>query len=141
MNILSPIVTFQNLHEVRRLCHWGPVVALSVIAMCSSMAVLDSIIWYWPLDTTGGSINFIMLINWSVLILYNYFNAMFLGPGRIPLEWKPVINQSVNQSISQSINQSINQSVDQSVHQSIKESVCSAVKFYLQSAAVQVNKV
>lgn len=84
------VVTFENLHEVRRLCHWGPIIALSVISICSTMAILDSIIWYWPLDTTGGSINFIMLINWTVLILYNYFNAMFVGPGYIPLDWKPV---------------------------------------------------
>lgn len=90
MNFLSAFVTFENLHEVRRLCHWGPIIALSVIAICSTMAILDSIIWYWPLDTTGGSINFIMLINWTVLILYNYFNAMFVGPGYIPLGWKPV---------------------------------------------------
>lgn len=90
MNFLSTFVTFENLHEVRRLCHWGPVIALSVIAICSTMAILDSIIWYWPLDTTGGSINFIMLINWTVLILYNYFNAMFVGPGYIPLGWRPV---------------------------------------------------
>lgn len=90
MNFLSTFVTFGNLYEVRRLCHWGPVIALSVIAICSTMAILDSIIWYWPLDTTGGSINFLMLINWTVLILYNYFNAMFVGPGYIPLGWKPV---------------------------------------------------
>lgn len=90
MNIFSMVVTFENLHEVRRLCHWGPIIALSVISICSTMAILDSIIWYWPLDTTGGSINFIMLINWTVLILYNYFNAMFVGPGYIPLGWKPV---------------------------------------------------
>lgn len=90
MNIFSMVVTFENLHEVRRLCHWGPIIALSVITICSIMAILDSIIWYWPLDTTGGSINFIMLINWTVLILYNYFNAMFVGPGYIPLGWKPV---------------------------------------------------
>lgn len=90
MNIFSMVVTFENLHEVRRLCHWGPIIALSVISICSTMAILDSIIWYWPLDTTGGSINFIMLINWTVLILYNYFNAMFVGPGYIPLDWKPV---------------------------------------------------
>ncbi|TSK14764.1 Palmitoyltransferase ZDHHC6 [Bagarius yarrelli] len=89
MNILSAIIVFKNLHEVRRLCHWGPIIALTVIAVCSSMAILDSIIWYWPLDTTSGSINFIMLINWTVLILYNYFNAMFVGPGYIPLKWKP----------------------------------------------------
>uniref|UniRef100_A0AAY4EZ29 Palmitoyltransferase n=1 Tax=Denticeps clupeoides TaxID=299321 RepID=A0AAY4EZ29_9TELE len=90
MNFFSAIVKFENLHEVRRLCHWGPVIALTVIAVCSSVAILDSIIWYWPLDTTGGSVNFIMLINWTVLILYNYFNAMYMGPGYIPLQWKPV---------------------------------------------------
>uniref|UniRef100_A0A8C2HU92 Palmitoyltransferase n=1 Tax=Cyprinus carpio TaxID=7962 RepID=A0A8C2HU92_CYPCA len=90
MNILSAIIVFENLHEVKRLFHWGPIIALTVISVCSSMAILDSILWYWPLDTTGGSINFIMLINWTVLILYNYFNAMFVGPGYIPLEWKPV---------------------------------------------------
>ncbi|CAL8382376.1 palmitoyltransferase ZDHHC6 [Gadus morhua] len=89
MKFLSAIVTFENLHEVRRLCHWGPVIALSVIGICSTMAIFDSIIWYWPLDTTGGSVNFIMLLNWTVLILYNYFNAMFVGPGYIPLDWKP----------------------------------------------------
>ncbi|KTF85169.1 hypothetical protein cypCar_00043478 [Cyprinus carpio] len=90
MNILSAIIVFENIHEVKRLFHWGPIIALTVIGVCSSMAILDSIIWYWPLDTTGGSINFIMLINWTVLILYNYFNAMFVGPGYIPLEWKPI---------------------------------------------------
>ena len=90
MKFLSAIVTFENLHEVRRLCHWGPVIALSVIGICSTMAIFDSIIWYWPLDTTGGSVNFIMLLNWTVLILYNYFNAMFVGPGYIALGWKPV---------------------------------------------------
>ena len=95
MNFLSTFVTFQNLHEVRRLCHWGPVIALSVIAICSTMAILDSIIWYWPLDTTGGSIDFLMLLNWTVLILYNYFNAMFVGPGYIPLGWKPVRMKAV----------------------------------------------
>ncbi|KAJ8365220.1 hypothetical protein SKAU_G00140510 [Synaphobranchus kaupii] len=93
MSFLFAVVRFENLHEVKRLCHWGPMIALSVIAICSTIAVLDSIIWYWPLDTTGGSVNFIMLINWTVLILYNYFNAMFVGPGYIPLGWNPENSQ------------------------------------------------
>lgn len=38
--------------------------------------------------------NFIMLINWTVMILYNYFNAMFIGPGFVPLGWKPVRKRS-----------------------------------------------
>ncbi|XP_072335468.1 palmitoyltransferase ZDHHC6 isoform X2 [Scyliorhinus torazame] len=86
---MCSFIRFENLHELKRICHWGPIIALSVITICSSMAIIDSVLWYWPLDTPGGSINFILLINWTVLILYNYFNAMFLGPGYVPIGWKP----------------------------------------------------
>ncbi|XP_078079431.1 palmitoyltransferase ZDHHC6 isoform X1 [Mustelus asterias] len=86
---MCSFIRFENLHELKRICHWGPIIALSVITICSSMAIIDSVLWYWPLDTTGGSINFILLINWTVLILYNYFNAMFVGPGYVPIGWKP----------------------------------------------------
>lgn len=79
-----------GLREVRRLCHWGPLVALSVVIVCSATAIADAVLWYWPLDTAGGSVNFIMLLNWTVMILYNYFNAMFVGPGYVPLGWTPV---------------------------------------------------
>ncbi|XP_041065584.1 palmitoyltransferase ZDHHC6 isoform X1 [Carcharodon carcharias] len=86
---MCSFIRFENLHELKRICHWGPIIALSVITICSSMAIIDSVLWYWPLDTPGGSINFILLINWTVLILYNYFNAMFVGPGYVPIGWKP----------------------------------------------------
>ncbi|XP_067858320.1 palmitoyltransferase ZDHHC6 isoform X2 [Heptranchias perlo] len=86
---MCSFIRFENLHELKRICHWGPIIALSVITVCSTMAIIDSVLWYWPLDTASGSINFIMLINWTVLILYNYFNAMFVGPGYVPIGWKP----------------------------------------------------
>lgn len=79
-----------GLGRVRRLCHWGPLVALAVVAVCSATAMADAALWYWPLDTAGGSVNFIMLLNWTVMILYNYFSAMFVGPGYVPLGWSPV---------------------------------------------------
>lgn len=78
------------LQRARRLCHWGPAVALAVVAVCSATAMADAALWYWPLDTAGGSVNFIMLLNWTVMILYNYFSAMFVGPGYVPLGWTPV---------------------------------------------------
>ncbi|EDL94469.1 rCG57520, isoform CRA_c [Rattus norvegicus] len=89
MSTLCSVIKFENLQDLRRLCHWGPIIALGVIAICSTMAMIDSVLWYWPLHTTGGSVNFIMLINWTVMILYNYFNAMFAGPGFVPRGWKP----------------------------------------------------
>ncbi|KAM5139116.1 palmitoyltransferase ZDHHC6 isoform 2-T3 [Callospermophilus lateralis] len=93
MGAFCSVIKFENLQELKRLCHWGPIIALGVIAICSTMAMIDSVLWYWPLHTTGGSVNFIMLINWTVMILYNYFNAMFVGPGFVPLGWKPENSQ------------------------------------------------
>ncbi|CAD7682375.1 unnamed protein product [Nyctereutes procyonoides] len=93
MDTFCSVIKFENLQELKRLCHWGPIMALGVIAICSTMAMIDSVLWYWPLHTTGGSVNFIMLINWTVMILYNYFNAMFIGPGFVPLGWKPENSQ------------------------------------------------
>ncbi|KAH0506973.1 Palmitoyltransferase ZDHHC6 [Microtus ochrogaster] len=90
MGTFCSVIRFENLQELKRLCHWGPIIALGVIAICSTMAMIDSILWYWPLHTTGGSVNFIMLINWTVMIIYNYFNAMFAGPGFVPRGWKPL---------------------------------------------------
>ncbi|XP_032805745.1 palmitoyltransferase ZDHHC6 isoform X1 [Petromyzon marinus] len=72
-----------------RLCHWGPAVALSVITVCTCMAILDSLLWYWPTDTPGGLLNLAVLSLWAFLILYNYFSAMFVGPGYVPYGWKP----------------------------------------------------
>ncbi|KAJ7345833.1 hypothetical protein JRQ81_001783, partial [Phrynocephalus forsythii] len=82
-------IRFENLYEVKRRFHWGAIIALSVIAICSAMAMIGAVLWSWPLDTTGGSINFITLINWTVIILYNYFSAMLVGPGYIPIGWEP----------------------------------------------------
>lgn len=79
-----------GLRQARRLCHWGPLVALAVVAVCSATAMADAALWYWPLDTAGGSVNFVVLLNWTVMILYNYFSAMFVGPGYVPLGWTPV---------------------------------------------------
>ncbi|XP_074763846.1 palmitoyltransferase ZDHHC6 isoform X4 [Athene noctua] len=82
-----------GLRRARRLCHWGPLVALAVVAVCSATAMADAALWYWPLDTAGGSVNFIVLLNWTVMILYNYFSAMFVGPGYVPLGWTPEKSQ------------------------------------------------
>lgn len=89
----APVAAMEGpggLRRARRLCHWGPLVALAVVAVCSATAMADAALWYWPLDTAGGSVNFIMLLNWTVMILYNYFSAMFVGPGYVPLGWTPV---------------------------------------------------
>lgn len=54
------------------------------------MVMIDFVLWYWFLYIIGGSVNFIMLINWIVMIFYNYFNVMFVGFGFVFLGWKSV---------------------------------------------------
>uniref|UniRef100_A0A8C4N334 Palmitoyltransferase n=1 Tax=Eptatretus burgeri TaxID=7764 RepID=A0A8C4N334_EPTBU len=74
---------------LRRLCHWGPLLALSVILVVSCAAVLDSLLWLWPLGTAGALWNLMALIGWTVLILYHYLRALVVGPGRVPTGWRP----------------------------------------------------
>uniref|UniRef100_A0A2K6V3E6 Palmitoyltransferase n=1 Tax=Saimiri boliviensis boliviensis TaxID=39432 RepID=A0A2K6V3E6_SAIBB len=115
MGTFCSVIKFENLQELKRLCHWGPIIALGVIAICSTMAMIDSVLWYWPLHTTGRSVNFIMLINWTVVILYNYFNAMFVSPGFVPLGWKLEISQDTMHQV-QITAESVNRCVMKTDH-------------------------
>jgi len=72
-----------------RLLHWGPVLALSVTALISwstSMCLLE----WWPVTSVAAVLNLAVFLLWHILILYNFFLAVFVGPGYVPLGWKPV---------------------------------------------------
>ncbi|KAL5019083.1 hypothetical protein ScPMuIL_004805 [Solemya velum] len=71
-----------------RLIHWGPFLALFVIFMISSFAIICDLMW-WPLHSIGGIVNFCVFLTWVFLTLYNYFLATFKGPGFVPLGWHP----------------------------------------------------
>lgn len=70
--------------------HWGPLVALSVIFTISAVAMKCNAMWWPPFNSTGGFIHLIIFLTWVTLTLYNYFMAMFKGPGFVPHGWKPV---------------------------------------------------
>jgi len=72
-----------------RLLHWGPVLAMSITAIISwssFMCVLER----WLITSVASVLNLIVLILWNILILYNFLLAVFVGPGYVPLGWKPV---------------------------------------------------
>ncbi|XP_033111663.1 palmitoyltransferase ZDHHC6-like [Anneissia japonica] len=75
---------------LKRLCHWGPFIALFLIFYITTMSVYCDLV-YWPptLDSYGSIVHFIILSSWIFFILFNYFNAVFRGPGFVPLGWKP----------------------------------------------------
>ncbi|KAK7501478.1 hypothetical protein BaRGS_00007282 [Batillaria attramentaria] len=80
-------------HEVvgtwRQVFHWGPFLALAVIFTISTVAIKCDLMWWPPFRTVGGAVNLIIFLTWVLLTLYNYFMAMFKGPGFVPLGWKP----------------------------------------------------
>jgi len=72
-----------------RLLHWGPLFALSVIAIISLSSFMCIIEW-WPVTSTPALLNFIVFILLNIFVLYNFFLAALVGPGYVPLGWKPV---------------------------------------------------
>jgi len=78
------------LGTLRRLCHPGPVIALSIVFICFTVSLVDSMIWLCPPSRSLlGKLNVCLLVLWLVLILGNFFRAVFIGPGYVPKKWKP----------------------------------------------------
>jgi len=72
-----------------RLLHWGPLLALSIIAIISWSGFMCIMEW-WPVTSTASLINLLVYILWFILTNYNFFLAIFAGPGYVPIGWKPV---------------------------------------------------
>ncbi len=71
---------------VRSVLHWGPLVALTIIVTLAFSTVYILAYGY-------REIPFAMRVNaavWAVLVcivLYNFFMAMYTGPGAVPQGW------------------------------------------------------
>jgi len=74
---------------VSRLLHWGPALALFITAEISWSSFM-CIVEYWPVTSTATLLNFLLYILLNILTFYNFFQAVFVGPGYVPLGWKPV---------------------------------------------------
>ncbi|XP_033644402.1 palmitoyltransferase ZDHHC6-like [Asterias rubens] len=74
----------------RQLCHWGPFVALFLIFYITGTAVMCDLFYWTPnKDSLLSIVHFVVLSSWIFFILWNYFHAVFYGPGFVPLGWKP----------------------------------------------------
>jgi palmitoyltransferase len=73
----------------RQLCHWGPIVALTLIAVVIISGHYCSIQLYGlPTAPYFKKINMILVPAQSIWLLYVYYRALG-GPGFVPLKWKP----------------------------------------------------
>jgi len=72
-----------------RLLHWGPMLALSLIAVITWSSFMCLLEWL-PVTSAASLFNVIVFFLWDVLTLYNFFLAILVGPGYVPFGWKPV---------------------------------------------------
>ncbi|KAG5442800.1 Palmitoyltransferase zdhhc6 [Clonorchis sinensis] len=78
-----------NRQRFRRLFHWGPIIALFIIFYVAFFALRCSIYLSPPTQSLPGCFQFTFISFMLYRILHSYFNATFLGPGFVPLAWKP----------------------------------------------------
>ena len=53
---------------------------------------VNSLFWFLPINGTHrlyGQFNILLLTFWLALVLVNFFQAVFIGPGYVPLQWHP----------------------------------------------------
>lgn len=71
-----------------QLLHFGPLIAIFLISYITACGYYCLVQW-WPSSTLAGQIHMAIYLAWPLVIFYNYFNALFLGPGFVAKNWKP----------------------------------------------------
>eukprot|EP00731_Ephydatia_muelleri_P005664 Em0002g1840a len=77
--------------RLRRVLHWGPLIALTIITIVTISGSYSAIqLWARPKHrvTFFRWPNFIVMYAWLFLILKNFYQALH-GPGSLPRGWKP----------------------------------------------------
>ena len=64
----------------------------ALIKIITLMTIHCSRQWLPPQESLLGAINFLLFSSLSGSTLYHFMNAIFEGPGFLPLKWMPVIN-------------------------------------------------
>uniref|UniRef100_A0AC35G6G8 Palmitoyltransferase n=1 Tax=Panagrolaimus sp. PS1159 TaxID=55785 RepID=A0AC35G6G8_9BILA len=73
----------------QRLCHWGPLLAVFLIATIGmSTTIVFFHIWP-PLDSVMGFLNLLVFFIWNYMSLTNFLQATRFGGGFVKLGWTP----------------------------------------------------
>lgn len=74
---------------LRKICHWGPLIALGIIKIITLMTIHCSRQWWSPQESFLAAVNFILFFCLSGSTLFHFISAIYEGPGFLPLQWKP----------------------------------------------------
>lgn len=84
-----------------RLWHWGPLVALLIVKFIFLTCLYVTSMWLSPYNSLEGTVNHAIYIGWVGTLLYNFFMAVAMGPGFVPLRWRPVSSFRRRASVSE----------------------------------------
>ncbi|VDP79358.1 unnamed protein product [Echinostoma caproni] len=92
--LMNDSVCYTWKQKLKRVCHWGPMIALTTIFYIAYIS-LKSSMWISPMSLSIlGFIQFVFISILLYMILNSYFCALFIGPGFVPLGWRPVSAES-----------------------------------------------
>lgn len=76
-------------YPLLRVIHWGPLIALSIINCVTFTTLFLTSFWLSLTDGFISLINYIFYYSFIGTTLYNFFSAIFIGPGFVSHNWKP----------------------------------------------------
>ena len=74
---------------ITRLFHWGPLIAIIIIKCISLTTLYFTGQWFGPFSEWKSVLNLIIYCLLIVTTVYNFLNAIFNGPGYVPIGWRP----------------------------------------------------
>lgn len=69
-------------------CHWGPLLALSIIITLFLCGMYCILLWFPPWTSIAGAIHVAVYVTWLLLIMNNFLKSVWLGPGYLPPRWR-----------------------------------------------------
>ncbi|KAK3870744.1 hypothetical protein Pcinc_024050 [Petrolisthes cinctipes] len=73
----------------KRMCHWGPLIAMGIIKAVTLATVSCLSQWWPPQGSWGGRLVSTSFMSCALLTLYCFLHAMCTGPGNLPPHWIP----------------------------------------------------
>ncbi|XP_020612060.1 palmitoyltransferase ZDHHC6-like [Orbicella faveolata] len=70
------------------ICHWGPLVALSIIITLFLCGLYCTLLWFPPWTSIASVIHLAFFLTWMFLIMNYFLKSIYLGPGHLPLGWR-----------------------------------------------------
>lgn len=79
-----------NMVTSRSICHYGPLLALSIIITLFLCGLYCTFLWFPPWASIAGAIHVTVFVSWVTLIIKYFLKSIWLGPGYLPLRWRLV---------------------------------------------------